>query len=112
MQIPMIHLLILLKNAVNFPIFNSLVRFVAIDRTKIHTVIGNTTEWITVTILLAKKATAGRHTAAVDVPPLAAISVKINGKINCICVCIEDIPSTDNRKHSLKTVIKGINAAA
>ena len=92
---PIIHLLILLKNAVNLLIFNSFVKFPVKENTIIVTVIGNTTPLIKDTIFVAKNPTAGRHTAAVTVPPLAAISVNINGKTNCICVCIAEIHAID-----------------
>ena len=59
----------------------------------------------------AKNPTAGRHTAAVKAPPLAAIKVSIKGKINCIWVFMAEIQSIDTWKHSVNTINKGIKAA-
>ena len=57
---PIIHLLILLKNAVNFPIFSSFVRLLAMENKRIVTLKGKTTDFIVETIVPEKKATAGR----------------------------------------------------
>ena len=112
MQIPISHLFVLLKKAVNFPIFNSFVILDAIDKTMITIVIGSTNAYIMDTIFVEKKATAGRHTDAVTAPPLADIKVNIKGKTNCICVCMAEMHSNETRKHSVKTTNNGINAAA
>ena len=78
-QMPISHLLILLKNALNLLIFSSFVRFDAIEKAIIVTVKGKTTVEITETIVVEKKATAGLQTDTDSVPPLAAIRVSIIG---------------------------------
>ena len=83
--------MMLLKKAVNLLIFNSFVKFPTIEKTIMVIVIGKTTDLIMVTILVEKKATAGRHTSADNFPPLAAIKVRIIGKRICICFCMDEM---------------------
>ena len=75
MQTPITHLFILLKNPLNLLIFSSFDRFPAREKQIIVTVSGNTSEVITATIFVEKKATAGLQTATDTVPPLVAIKV-------------------------------------
>ena len=110
MQMPIIHLLILLKNALNLLIFNSFVRFPAIENAIIVIVSGKTTVYIVETIVVEKNATAGRHTDAETTPPLADINVKSNGNVNCICFCIACTAFRLSLKHSVKTASNGIKA--
>ena len=108
---PIIHLLILLKNAVNLLILSSLDRFAAIEKAIIVTVNGKTMDEIAETIKSLKNATAGFAICTDTAPPLAAIKVSIMGKTSCICVCIDDILVLVFVKHSVKTAIKGIKVA-
>ena len=74
-QTPIIHLLMLLKNALNLLIFSSFERFPAMEKQIIVIVNGKTSEVIIDTIFVEKKATAGRQTATDAPPPLVAIKV-------------------------------------
>ena len=75
MQMPIIHLFILLKKDVNLLIFSSLVKFAAIEKATMVMLMGKITFVIMDTMDCEKKATAGLHTATVKPLPLAAMSV-------------------------------------
>ena len=111
-HIPITHLLMLLKNALNLLIFNSFVRFPAIEKAIIVIVSGKTTPDMVDTIVVEKNATAGLHTLADTTPPLALINVNNSGNVNCICFCIACTAFKLTRKHSVKIAKSGISAVA
>ena len=111
-QTPIIHLLILLKNAVNLLIFNSFVRLLAMENATISIVIGKTTVCIMDTIVVAKNPTAGLQIAAETEPPLAASNVSNSGKIKDICVRIAETQRKQDAKHSVTIAKIGINTPA
>ena len=78
-QMPISHLFMLLKNAENLLIFNSFVKFPAIEKAIIVIVKVNTMLRTTETIVFVKKATVGRQTDADTTAPLAASKVNNNG---------------------------------
>ena len=74
------------------------------------TVNGKTTACTIEIMVDTKKATAGRHIAAVTEPPLADNKVNIGGKSNKVCLLIAVTLRTQAEKHSITIDKMGTNA--